>query len=487
MGLGICLYPPFHWTARWTFLAILVGLATLVCVDIEEWGSIITRMSGKISGVTPSLWKECTTCDCYRAKRWRHFQGQDILNFTHVVRLVDRARIKMIHKLKIDYGDVYFTKLFEEETTSHLPLYKTLFIDATPESSAWNRLKQQLQIKLLSMRQKVMQQDNRFCEPVVSGTSNGADESRFLFEKFVYASAGHSSAAGHGNFERDSYAAVLSRAVSEVFESIGIEFEARNYGMTAMSSAPELALCIDSVYGLDIDFITWDFGQKESGVFWKLPLFVYRAGILSPNRPTILGLHLKEHFSDLMLLAMQNSKILNILVMDRQKMHDILGNLPDMYGLSDQEIQAFPPLVRNFKCQGLIEQGIPFCGEERFNKSICPKRNFMGIWHPGWKRLALSGNLMAVMLTDVLLEAVRELVLLTEYKDPATLLSELQTVNRVSKREFQAFYEGLLDRSRIDSYVNFTTLHGVTPEMVYTSRSLCHIAKLPGMKTALLC
>ena len=49
--------------------------------------------------------------------------------------------------------------------------------------------------------------------------------------KFVWATGGHSTAAGHGNLYNETYTAYLVRAAKPVFQSIGIDFVGRNCGM----------------------------------------------------------------------------------------------------------------------------------------------------------------------------------------------------------------------------------------------------------------
>ena len=51
------------------------------------------------------------------------------------------------------------------------------------------------------------------------------------FSKFVWVNGGHSASAGHGNFHNETYTATLQKTIQYVFQSIGIEFEARNYAM----------------------------------------------------------------------------------------------------------------------------------------------------------------------------------------------------------------------------------------------------------------
>ena len=76
------------------------------------------------------------------------------------------------------------------------------------------------------------------------------------YAKIVWATGGHSAAAGHGNLFNESYTSFLEQAVSNVFGAIAIEFEGRNYAMGGTPSAPEMALCQEAVFGTDIDVVT---------------------------------------------------------------------------------------------------------------------------------------------------------------------------------------------------------------------------------------
>lgn len=67
---------------------------------------------------------------------------------------------------------------------------------------------------------------------------------------FTWVTAGDSPAAGHGNLCSQSYTAILEETVQHHFEASGIQFRAKNY-----ASAPELALCMNEVFGGDIDVV----------------------------------------------------------------------------------------------------------------------------------------------------------------------------------------------------------------------------------------
>jgi hypothetical protein len=104
---------------------------------------------------------------------------------------------------------------------------------------------------------------------------------------FVWATAGDSSAAGHGNMYNQSYTAILERTVQPAFQALGLNFVGRNYAMSWYQSAPELALCMESVYGSDIDVLNWDFSMQDGDAHaYKTELWVERASV-HPSLPLL--------------------------------------------------------------------------------------------------------------------------------------------------------------------------------------------------------
>jgi hypothetical protein len=72
---------------------------------------------------------------------------------------------------------------------------------------------------------------------------------------FTWMTAGDATAAGHGNLYSQSYTAILQDTVEKAFNALGIEFIAKNYGMGQYASGPELGLCMNEVFGDDIDVL----------------------------------------------------------------------------------------------------------------------------------------------------------------------------------------------------------------------------------------
>ena len=74
----------------------------------------------------------------------------------------------------------------------------------------------------------------------------------------VWATGGHSAAAGHGNLFNESYTTFMNRAITEVLGAIAINFEGRNHTMDRAASGPEIDLYSEQIIGTDADVISWD-------------------------------------------------------------------------------------------------------------------------------------------------------------------------------------------------------------------------------------
>ena len=201
-----------------------------------------------------------------RTKRW----GGDLLNMADVKRLATQARDKLVARLKVDYGEDNFAKIFEVNGKSR---GRTAFLSANKtEAISTERFKRKLKMKILSVQKAIREEEN-----VVEGcncrsgtkelsrrnlnTEASGDNNHYA--KMVWATGGHSSAAGHGNLFNESYTAFMEQAVSDVFGAIGINFEGRNYAMGGTSSGVEIALCSEAVFGTDPDVISWDYGMTD--------------------------------------------------------------------------------------------------------------------------------------------------------------------------------------------------------------------------------
>jgi len=180
------------------------------------------------------------------------------------------AKTQLIESLSKDYGsETMFAMFFEapDALGNRQSLGRSIFRSGDPGSSiSWDRFKRKLMMKLLQL---------------LLGETD---------VRFVWATGGHSSSAGHGNFFHESYTAVMERSAKGVFEAVGLELEARNYAMGGTSSALEVAMCSREIYGMDIDALSWDFGMTDGNAMWKQTLYHWKAG-MNPGRPINVAIH----------------------------------------------------------------------------------------------------------------------------------------------------------------------------------------------------
>ena len=218
------------------------------------------------------------SCVCSQRRRKRSENGEvDLLNNAELFQRATKARDRLLDKLKKDYGD-YFEPIFvDTENGGYRPFKPS-------NDVSMDRLKRKLKIKVLSMQKKLKNQDSDFhgCD-----CSHGRDQSFRIkqvleldtddesmlfegmeegkpqyFEKYIWATGGHSASAGHGNLFNESYTAYMESDLKDVFGSIGIDFEGRNYAMGGTASATIVSMCWKEIFGGDVDFFSWDYGTS---------------------------------------------------------------------------------------------------------------------------------------------------------------------------------------------------------------------------------
>ncbi len=158
-------------------------------------------------------------------------------------------------------------------------------------------------------------------------------------------------------------------------------------------------------------------------------------------------------------------------------MHDAV---PDSLGLSTQQLNDLPPFVRNFKCDGKIENGKPYCNAEKYTNEMCTDRKHKASWHPGWKDQALVGNAMALFLMETLVEAAKGLV--SKGGEPGQILDELKTLD-------QADYDGFMKASLPESLWGAhdkslgeldKVFAEINEKVFFRGPAICHTALLPA-------
>eukprot|EP00536_Pseudo-nitzschia_multiseries_P002555 jgi/Psemu1/183824/e_gw1.34.121.1 len=300
-----------------------------------------------------------------------------------------------------------------------------------------------------------------------------------VYEKYVWATGGHSAAAAHGNLYDESYTAFLEKDLRDVFESIGIDFEGRNYAMGGTGSAAEISMCWTQIFGTDVDFFSWDYGMTDAGEPFRLMHYAYR-GAISPGRPAFMGIRVRvsadKGEQDNMMEKLEEDGM-SIFMEDDDLFHKMRLGVPDTFGLTTDEINAMPEYVRNFQCNGMFEKGEPFCETEKYSGEMCENRRGKAPWHPGIKTHAMVGHALALFLVENLQAALEELLKLEE--DTGTLLSQL-------RQEEEKLYEKEVLKANFKKQAKktFRVKNGkdidLDTSIFYTGNSMCHTARTPA-------
>ena len=162
----------------------------------------------------------------------------DRTSLDHLIHNFALAKERLTQGLHRDYGTEYYSAIFESMGQSRGRTVIQPAGGVNVPNNSWDRLRARIVIKLMD---------------VLSNSSNRQPT-------FVWATGGHSSAAGHGNFYDESYTAVMEKNVRVIFDAVGIQFTGRNYAMGGSDSAPEAAWCNEEIFGADLDVLSWDYG-----------------------------------------------------------------------------------------------------------------------------------------------------------------------------------------------------------------------------------
>jgi hypothetical protein len=176
----------------------------------------------------------------------------------------------------------------------------------------------------------------------------------------------------------------MERALRPIFDAVGINFVARNYAMGGTASSPELAMCTESIYGTDVDVISWDFGMTDGRDPIHMGTYFYRAANI-PSHPVGVALHVSRRGGYLQALQDLERKGMSMFyLVEGEETAAIMGT-PETFGLTEAQIEALPTHVRSFRCNSQYpEVGDPTCSRDKWNNTMCVKRRFRTNWHPGW-------------------------------------------------------------------------------------------------------
>jgi len=440
-----------------------------------------------------------SVCTQRRRKRSESIDGSpNLMDPLELIRQVSAAKEKLLGKLREDYGE-YFEPIFvHENTTNGYRPFGTLNDVSTEQ------LKRKLMIKALSMQSAFESQDSDFkgCDcsfgkdktlrKNISDFLDPGDASvvfdgmgAAVFEKYVWATGGHSIAAGHGNLYNESYTAYMERDLKGIFGSIGIDFEGRNHAMGAINSATAVSMCWKEIFGEDTDFFVYDYALTDLEFISLMLHYIYR-GALSVSRPAAMmmprgGRHAPTRYE---VFEQLKARGLTVFFLDDKIVRTMKENVPDSFGLSEKEIDALPEYVRNYRCGSTFEHGEPYCRRDKFSTWGCSEsvRRHQQNWHPGFKGHALYGHSLSLFLTEALLGALRDLSKLLEVEDRTLLLSRL-------RQEDIELHNNFLNAELPDLHKELLNLKFVNPSdnepiidnaLFFKGPSMCHTAYLPS-------
>jgi len=229
--------------------------------------------------------------------------------------------------------------------------------------------------------------------------------------QFNWVVGGHSAAAGHGNLLSQSYAGVIERTLQPVFQQFNVSMYGKNYAMGGTSSGPEIAMCMESIFGTDVDAITWDYGMLDGNDFFWYSLFVQRAGV-HPTKPSVFLYRKDKHEMDNINAVVEQAG----LAVFRFESNSIAEeHFPDTD--THPNIDELPPGVKFFVCNGHVEAKEPCVIQpqksskkwDTVTKCPSPPVGYQVNWHSGWKSHMFIGFLQASYLVANLDDAITEL------------------------------------------------------------------------------
>ena len=451
--------------SRSRYIVICVIVCLLVGLNAKR-----KNLNGNLNQIAPTISKQHSTGSNGIRKPKMTLRSLRVLR-----EKVAQAHEKFNEQLQTHYGE-YYEDIFytvsesKNKTQGRTSRGSILFESGNPKSNlSKSRFRRKLMMKLLEASAYTYHDD-------VAATSTATNSSLFRDTKFIWATGGPSTAAGHGNFHNESYTAYIQYALESIFRSVDVELITRNYAMGSASSGSELAMCTKEIYGTDYDVLVWDFGITDGSNYWKQAWYNYRANLLPYQNPIHIAYHAGSRSSPRYTFADTFEQMgMAAIISNDDVVHQAEQAMPDTLGLTDEEINALPEYARNYKCGNQIENGEPYCQKDKFRLGLCPERKYQTSWHPGWKWHALMGYLASYYVLDVLYNAMDELASQLITTDPAALYTALQdevnqeydTFRRAKIPEFAKVIANV-----DDSDLNITHILG--------GPNYCHTTKLPA-------
>ena len=495
----------------------------------------------------PKCDSQCQNNPAAQHEDMQAFDGDDLLKPQTMLKRLQAGRKQWVDTvLKEHYGEEHYLKIFQPGNTTEnrvsvgrrlilddpnqiianakarKPGAKTDETEPQLELPAWGRMVTKYTMKLLQLQLAIVEErlakqasclqecssrqrrNLRFLQQASTPHSDFRQPGKKgIYADYLWITMGMSSSAGHGNLFDESYTLIVDAALKPIMKQIGLDYEARSYGMGGADGAPQLALCINSIAGTNVDHITWDFGQTDSRFYWKLVMFAYRAAMISQHptavsqpgnihyRPSLFVMHPRpecvEIAKEMQLLGM-DTLVWNADYMQSKVMEEV----PDMLGMTDDQIEKVPKNLQYFKCGGKVENGDPGCTLNKWTPEICPDRKYRTGWHPGWKIHALEGNLMAMTALDLWEDAIQKLIEM-EPAQPETLeqrkerlQAQLQQMDQEDKKKYDNIFEQPVPEGLqrfVDKMLNedeTERLADIETEAFLKAPAFCEFASLPA-------
>lgn len=312
---------------------------------------------------------------------------------------------------------------------------------------------------------------------------------------FTWVTGGDSAAAGHGNLFSQSYTMVLEATAREAFRTVGINFVAKNYAMGGYVSAPELALCMESIYGSDIDVLMWDFGLQEADD--RVGLWGSRAAV-HPTKPILFAMETVDSPVWTNQFLQMEANGMGTILMDHKKGMSEIRHRVDDSTTGEGGKPHIPSTLRNYRCNGSVEGVISCnndpmrfgrcymdtddakpCIEAKFKtKKKCMDAKHQSSWHPGWKEHYLRGRLLGVYLVDALEEALIQLDAMLSAHDRDRVLKVL-LANEEDDYDL-AINAPIPHVQAFDEFKE--TMNNVGADTLFKSNAVCHTALLPSQE-----
>ena len=291
---------------------------------------------------------------------------------------------------------------------------------------------------------------------------------------------GHSSAAGHGNLFNQTYGYIIEDSVRPIFQALGITFYGKNYAMGGMKSAPESALCMSSLYGVDLDILSWDFGMTDGRASDLYNIWSQKAGT-HPTQPTLVSYGSRPAIDIHPKLENAGMSVFEAFFVEDKRPESLYQIFPDSDD-EDVKVDDLPKGVKFYRCGGHTEDG-EICGDKQIKfdtKKVCKTIGYQVKWHNGWKDHLLKGRVSGAFLIEHVLEALKTLESGTleetiSSTTPQISKEYLDHLRELEEKDKALFYES--DVPRVYHFEGDLEDHH---DAFMRAKSVCHYGYLPA-------